>query len=123
MNPSHHQQPLPTTHDPTPTGQSSQHSQHQEPITTTHSPIPVMPSPAVNSLTPSSSTTSTQHPPNRTHPKVTRAQVGTVKPIPRFNLHTSHISPLPKSPFIVLSDPNWCAAMYDEYNALVKNST
>ncbi|GJW16785.1 ribonuclease H-like domain-containing protein [Tanacetum coccineum] len=123
MNPSHHQQPLPTTHDPTPTGQSSQHSQHQEPITTTHSPIPVMPSPAVNSLTPSSSTTLSQHPPNRTHPMVTRAQVGTVKPIPHFNLHMSHISPLPKSPSIVLFDPNWCAAMYDEYNALVKNIT
>ncbi|GKF97666.1 ribonuclease H-like domain-containing protein, partial [Tanacetum coccineum] len=35
----------------------------------------------------------------------------------------SHISPLPKSPSIALSDPNWRAAMYDEYNALVKNST
>ncbi|GJU32871.1 ribonuclease H-like domain-containing protein [Tanacetum coccineum] len=54
---------------------------------------------------------------------VTRAQVGTVKPNPHFNLHTSYISPLPKSPSIILSDPNWCAAMYDEYNALVKNST
>ncbi|GJY73306.1 pyrophosphate-energized vacuolar membrane proton pump [Tanacetum coccineum] len=54
---------------------------------------------------------------------VTRAQVGTVKRNPRFNLHTSHISPLPKSPSIALSDPNWRAAMYDEYNALVKNST
>ncbi|GKA94117.1 ribonuclease H-like domain-containing protein, partial [Tanacetum coccineum] len=42
---------------------------------------------------------------------------------PRFNLHTSHISPLPKSPSIALSDPNRRAAMYDEYNALVKNST
>ncbi|GJS58992.1 ribonuclease H-like domain-containing protein [Tanacetum coccineum] len=35
----------------------------------------------------------------------------------------SHISPLPKSPSIALSDPNWYASMYDEYNALVKNST
>nr|GFA22461.1 ribonuclease H-like domain-containing protein [Tanacetum cinerariifolium] len=34
----------------------------------------------------------------------------------------SHIYPLPKSPSIALSDPNWRAAMYDEYNALVKNS-
>ncbi|GKC74415.1 ribonuclease H-like domain-containing protein [Tanacetum coccineum] len=54
---------------------------------------------------------------------VTRAQVGTVKPNPRFNFHMSHISPLPKSPSIALSDPNWRAAMYNEYNALVKNST
>ncbi|GKE47865.1 pyrophosphate-energized vacuolar membrane proton pump 1 [Tanacetum coccineum] len=38
---------------------------------------------------------------------VTRAQVGTVKHNPRFNLHTSHVSPLPKSPSIALSDPNW----------------
>ncbi|GJT35294.1 ribonuclease H-like domain-containing protein [Tanacetum coccineum] len=53
----------------------------------------------------------------------TRAQVGTVKPNPRFNFHTSHISPLPKSFSIALSDPNWLVAMYDEYNTLVKNST
>ncbi|GJY75003.1 ribonuclease H-like domain-containing protein [Tanacetum coccineum] len=55
--------------------------------------------------------------------KFTRAQVGTVKPNPRFNFHTSHISPLPKSPSISLYDPNWRVAMYDEYNALVKNNT
>ncbi|GKC06877.1 ribonuclease H-like domain-containing protein [Tanacetum coccineum] len=41
---------------------------------------------------------------------------------PRFSFHMSHISPLPKSPSIALSDPNWRAAMYDEYNALVKNN-
>ncbi|GJV56056.1 ribonuclease H-like domain-containing protein [Tanacetum coccineum] len=68
-------------------------------------------------------TTSAQHPPTRTHPMVTRAQVGTVKPNLRFNFHMSHISPLPKSPSITLSGPNWRAVMYDEYNALVKNST
>ncbi|GKA22685.1 ribonuclease H-like domain-containing protein [Tanacetum coccineum] len=28
---------------------------------------------------------------------------------------------IPKSPFLALKDPNWCNAMYDEYNALVKN--
>ncbi|GKF79201.1 ribonuclease H-like domain-containing protein, partial [Tanacetum coccineum] len=54
---------------------------------------------------------------------VTRAQVDTVKPNPHFSFHMSYISPFPKSPFIALSDPNWRAAMYDEYNALVKNST
>ncbi|GJR25837.1 ribonuclease H-like domain-containing protein [Tanacetum coccineum] len=76
-----------------------------------HSPIPTDP------------TTSTQHPSTRTHLMVIRAQVGTVKPNPCFNFHTSHISPLPKSPSIALSDPNWRIAMYDEYNALVKNNT
>ncbi|GKA16801.1 ribonuclease H-like domain-containing protein [Tanacetum coccineum] len=46
-----------------------------------------------------------------------------VKPIERLSLHTSSLSPIPKSPFIALKDPNWCNAMYDEYNALVKNGT
>ncbi|GJX91697.1 ribonuclease H-like domain-containing protein [Tanacetum coccineum] len=54
---------------------------------------------------------------------VTHAQIGTDKPNPCFNFHTSHISPIPKSPTIPLSDPNWRVAMYDEYNALVKNNT
>ncbi|GKC04657.1 ribonuclease H-like domain-containing protein, partial [Tanacetum coccineum] len=77
--------------------------------------------------TPTSATTHTiPNPPTRTHPMVTRAQVGTVKPNPRFHGHTSHISPIspiPKSPSVALSDPNWRDAMYDEYNALIKNST
>nr|GEU35591.1 ribonuclease H-like domain-containing protein [Tanacetum cinerariifolium] len=85
-------------------------SQHPQPDTIAHSPTPIGP------------TTSAQHPQPQTHLMVTRAQVGTVKPNPRFNFHTSHISPLPKSP-IALSDPNWCVDMYDEYNALVKNNT
>ncbi|GJV79680.1 ribonuclease H-like domain-containing protein [Tanacetum coccineum] len=54
---------------------------------------------------------------------VTRSQVGTVKLNPRFHGHVSHISPLPKSPFFALYDPNWRDAMYDEYNALIKNGT
>ncbi|GJS97010.1 ribonuclease H-like domain-containing protein [Tanacetum coccineum] len=54
---------------------------------------------------------------------VTRAQVGTVKPNPRFHGHTSYNFPLPKSPSIALSDPNWRDVMYDEYNALIRNST
>ncbi|GJW59836.1 ribonuclease H-like domain-containing protein [Tanacetum coccineum] len=54
---------------------------------------------------------------------VTHAQVGKIKPNPHFNFHTSYISPLPKSHSIALSDPNRRVAMYDEYNALVKNNT
>ncbi|GJT02374.1 ribonuclease H-like domain-containing protein [Tanacetum coccineum] len=77
--------------------------------------------------TPTSATTHTiPNPPTRTHPMVTRSQVGTVKPNPHFHGHTSHTSPIsliPKSPSIALSDPNWQDAMYDEYNALIKNST
>nr|GEV22113.1 hypothetical protein [Tanacetum cinerariifolium] len=52
---------------------------------------------------------------------ITRSHVGTFKPNHRFHGHTSHISPLPKSPSIALSDPYWRDAMYDEYNALIKN--
>ncbi|GJR23988.1 ribonuclease H-like domain-containing protein [Tanacetum coccineum] len=48
---------------------------------------------------------------------------GTFKPNPQFHGHTSHISLLPKSPSISLSDPHWRDAMYDEYNALIKNGT
>ncbi|GJV57647.1 ribonuclease H-like domain-containing protein [Tanacetum coccineum] len=46
-----------------------------------------------------------------------------IKPNPRFHCHTSHISPLPKSPSVALSDPHWRDAMSDEYNALIKNGT
>ncbi|GJX24833.1 ribonuclease H-like domain-containing protein [Tanacetum coccineum] len=54
---------------------------------------------------------------------VTRSQLGTVKPLERLSLHTSPISPIPKSPFLALKDPNWGNSMYDKYNALVKNGT
>ncbi|GJS79440.1 ribonuclease H-like domain-containing protein [Tanacetum coccineum] len=54
---------------------------------------------------------------------VTRSQAGIVKPIDRLSLHTSPLSPIPKSPFLALKDPNWSNAMHDEYNALVKNGT
>ncbi|GJT73614.1 ribonuclease H-like domain-containing protein [Tanacetum coccineum] len=53
----------------------------------------------------------------------TRSQSGIVKPIDRLSLHTSSIPPILKSPFIALKGPNWCNAMYDEYNSLVKNGT
>ncbi|GJY75385.1 ribonuclease H-like domain-containing protein [Tanacetum coccineum] len=64
--------------------------------------------------------------PTWSHPMVTRAQVGTVKPNSRFHghaSHISHISPILKSPIVAISYPNWRDAMYDEYNALIKNST
>ncbi|GJY92181.1 ribonuclease H-like domain-containing protein [Tanacetum coccineum] len=61
--------------------------------------------------------------PPRTNPILTRSQSGIVKPIERLSLYTSSLSSIPKSLFIALKDPNWCNAMYDEYNALVKNGT
>nr|GEV95399.1 ribonuclease H-like domain-containing protein [Tanacetum cinerariifolium] len=54
---------------------------------------------------------------------ITRSQSGIVKPIDRLSLHTSSISPIPKNPYHALKDPNWRNAMYNEYNALVKNGT
>ncbi|GKC08656.1 ribonuclease H-like domain-containing protein [Tanacetum coccineum] len=54
---------------------------------------------------------------------VTRSQSGIVIPVDRLSLHTSSIYFIPKSPFLALKYPHWCNAMYDEYNALVKNST
>nr|GEV59982.1 ribonuclease H-like domain-containing protein [Tanacetum cinerariifolium] len=54
---------------------------------------------------------------------VTKSQSGIVKPIERLSFHTSSLSPILKSLFIALKDPYWCNAMYDEYNALVKNGT
>ncbi|GKD82830.1 ribonuclease H-like domain-containing protein [Tanacetum coccineum] len=37
--------------------------------------------------------------------------------------YLQQFSPLPKSPSVALSDPRWRDAMYDEYNALIKNDT
>nr|GEV12547.1 ribonuclease H-like domain-containing protein [Tanacetum cinerariifolium] len=54
---------------------------------------------------------------------VIRAQFGTIKTNPRFHGHTSHISPLLMFLNVALFDPNWRDAMYDEYNALIRNST
>ncbi|GJY44180.1 ribonuclease H-like domain-containing protein [Tanacetum coccineum] len=54
---------------------------------------------------------------------ITRSQSGIVIPIDRLSLHTSSISPIPKNQSHALKDPNWRNAMYDEYNALVKNGT
>ncbi|GJY17606.1 ribonuclease H-like domain-containing protein [Tanacetum coccineum] len=114
INHNHDQQPSPNTHSPP----SIPTSQHPQPITTSHNPTPTIPSTVAHSPTFTGPTTLTQ-----THLMVTHVKVGTVKPNPSYNLHTSHISPLPKSPSIYLYDPNWHVAMYDEYNALVKNST
>ncbi|GJY76867.1 ribonuclease H-like domain-containing protein [Tanacetum coccineum] len=53
---------------------------------------------------------------------VARTQDGTRKITQRLTLHVSHISPIPKSPSLALSDPHWRNAMYDEYNTLIKNN-
>ncbi|XP_071696733.1 uncharacterized protein [Rutidosis leptorrhynchoides] len=55
-----------------------------------------------------------------THPMITR--VGTIEPVQRLNLHTTVISPNPRTDLKALHGPNWKQAMTDEYNALINNS-
>jgi histone deacetylase 1/2 len=58
----------------------------------------------------------------------TRASRGIVQPNPKFKdfvmeVSTSALSPLPSSVRVALRDPNWVAAMQDEFDALKANST
>ncbi|GJU00864.1 ribonuclease H-like domain-containing protein [Tanacetum coccineum] len=79
--------------------------------------------------TPSPQTTPTTPPPPPTppptsqHPMVTRFRVGIVKANPKYNLHVTTSSPIPKSLFHALRDPYWKQAMCDEYKALIDNNT
>nr|GEU32165.1 ribonuclease H-like domain-containing protein [Tanacetum cinerariifolium] len=50
-------------------------------------------------------------------------QLGIVKPIDRLSLNTFSISLIPINPSDALKDLQWRNAIYDEYNALIKNST
>ncbi|GKC02688.1 ribonuclease H-like domain-containing protein [Tanacetum coccineum] len=61
--------------------------------------------------------------PASVHHMVTRCRVGSNRPPERLNLHVFSVSPLPKSYRDAFNDPNWQHAMYDEYNALIKNQT
>nr|GEV41195.1 ribonuclease H-like domain-containing protein [Tanacetum cinerariifolium] len=54
---------------------------------------------------------------------ITRFRVGTHPPPERLNLHVSSILPLPKLYTGAFNDPNLQNAMYDEYNAFIKNNT
>ncbi|GKF40279.1 ribonuclease H-like domain-containing protein, partial [Tanacetum coccineum] len=54
---------------------------------------------------------------------ITWSQSGIVKPIDRLSLNTFLISPIPKNLSDALKNHQWRNAMYDEYNALVKNGT
>jgi hypothetical protein len=59
---------------------------------------------------------------------VTHAQVGTFKPNPRYantasTAPVADFSPLPRSVHAAVRDPNWLAAMREEFAALVSNRT
>ncbi|KAK1601123.1 hypothetical protein QYE76_007884 [Lolium multiflorum] len=66
-------------------------------------------------------------PPENAHRMTTRAKDGYLMPRKLFSLSSSAIthtiSPLPSTYRQALKDPNWHAAMLDEYNALLQNDT
>ncbi|GJU23155.1 ribonuclease H-like domain-containing protein [Tanacetum coccineum] len=102
-----------------PTNQPTNHEPNNIQTQTQNNPLPP---PIFDLPNPQTNNNPVNEPPH-THPMITRSQSGIVKPIECLSLHTSSLSPIPKSLFIALKDPNWCNAMYDEYNALVKNGT
>nr|GEU77959.1 ribonuclease H-like domain-containing protein [Tanacetum cinerariifolium] len=91
------------------------------PQTTPPTPLPT-PSPLNTTLPPN---TSPPSPPPSTsqHPMVTRFKVRIMKANPKYNIHVTTSSSIPKSPFHTLRDPNWKQAMCDEYKALIDNKT
>ncbi|GKB75145.1 ribonuclease H-like domain-containing protein [Tanacetum coccineum] len=91
------------------------------PQTTLHSTPPTPLSTPSPQTTPTPPTT--PPPPTSQHPMVTRSKVGIMKDNPKYNLHVTTSSSIPKSPFHALRDPNWKQAMCDEYKALIDNNT
>ncbi|GJX03113.1 hypothetical protein Tco_0189029 [Tanacetum coccineum] len=88
---------------PTPTGPTTPPSSARN-IPSTFPPDPkahTTAQPSINSSTSQNATIST----TRTHPIVTRAQVGTIKTNPHFHDLMYSISFIPESPSIALSDP------------------
>nr|GEV74656.1 ribonuclease H-like domain-containing protein [Tanacetum cinerariifolium] len=115
-----------TPTDPSPSPQSTlptliAHNHASGPSTSAHR-TSQLPPPTFDFPNPQPNT-KTIHEPPRTHLMITRSQSGIIKPIDRLSLHTFSISPIPKNPSHALKDLNWRNAMYDEYNALVKNGT
>lgn len=80
-----------------------------------HPPEPAEPIPSATNQ-PTSPTTNL-------HPMTARAKSGIHKPKQLLNLHTSHISPIPSTYKQALQDPNWTAAMCDEFSALINTGT
>ncbi|GJW68538.1 ribonuclease H-like domain-containing protein [Tanacetum coccineum] len=99
------QQTTPQTIPPTPLSTPSPQTTPTPPVTPPPPPPPPPP------------------PTTSKHPMVTRSKVGTVKANPKYNFHVTTSSPIPKSPFHALRDPNWKQAMCDEYKALIDNNT
>jgi hypothetical protein len=62
-------------------------------------------------------------PPVNPHRMVTRAKDGFRMATKPFTFSASTPSPIPSSVCVALADPNWRAAMEDEYGALMSNGT
>nr|GEX11739.1 ribonuclease H-like domain-containing protein [Tanacetum cinerariifolium] len=62
-------------------------------------------------------------PPTPHTPPPPHTPQSTTRPNPHYAGHVSTISPLPRSYKEAFNDPNWQNAMFDEYNALIKNKT
>nr|GEX75093.1 ribonuclease H-like domain-containing protein [Tanacetum cinerariifolium] len=111
---------------PCPTFSTNQPTSHEPHNTQPHTQTQTQNSPLPPSIfdppNPQTNTDPVNEPPH-THPMITRLQSGIVKPIDRLSLNTFLISPILKNPSDALKDPQWRNAMYDEYNALVKNGT
>ncbi|GJS29099.1 ribonuclease H-like domain-containing protein [Tanacetum coccineum] len=109
---------------PTPQKTPPQTTPQTNPQTTQQStpPTPVStPSPQTTPTPPT--TPPPPPPPTSQHPMFTRSKVKIVKANPKYNLHVTTSSPISKSHFHALRDPNWKQAMCDEYKALINNNT
>ncbi|GAU50542.1 hypothetical protein TSUD_409860, partial [Trifolium subterraneum] len=102
-----------TNQPPSPINQNSlphNSSTYSPTITSSPSPPPIQP-----------------HPPPPTRTITTRSMKDIVKPRKIFSLSVSQpdhtISPIPKTPKLALSDPNWKSAMQSEFDALIRNKT
>ncbi|GJX55740.1 ribonuclease H-like domain-containing protein [Tanacetum coccineum] len=117
----------PTSPQQTPPQTTPQTTPQATPQTTPLTPLPT-PSPLNTTLPPNTPPPNNSPPPppppsTSQHPMVTRSKVGIVKSNPKYNFHVTTSSPIPKSPFDALRDPNWKQAMCDEYKALIDNKT
>nr|GEY63462.1 ribonuclease H-like domain-containing protein [Tanacetum cinerariifolium] len=93
------------------------------PHTTPQSTPPTHLSTPSRQTTPTPPTTSPPPPPTSQHPMITRSKVEIMKANPIYNFHVTTSSPILKSSFHALRDPNWKQAMCDEYEALIDNNT
>lgn len=57
------------------------------------------------------------------HSMTARGKIGFQVPIQRLGFHTAVLSPLPKTFLNDLADPNWRAAMTEEFKDLQHNNT